>query len=92
MSNTADPRPGVEDGELQPALNAYSHEKKVYINGNTGNLPFEITVYNDFGEIVTAVKTNDVSATITGNKWSSGSYLLQVKTSGYSFTRKVIIQ
>lgn len=85
-------RMGDEEGELQPALNVYSYGKEIYVNGNTGNLPLEITVYNAYGEKLTALNTNDVSATIAVSNWSSGSYLVQVKTAGNSFSRKVIIQ
>jgi len=81
-----------EEAEVFPTVNIYSYGKEIYMNGNTGNLELEITVYNGFGEKVTVLNTNDVSATITGSKWSSGSYLVQVKSAGYSFSRKVIIQ
>jgi hypothetical protein len=52
----------------------------------------EITVYNAYGEKINALNTGDISATIECSNWSVGSYLVRVKTAGYSFSRKVIIQ
>ena len=73
-------------------MNVYAYGKEVYINGNTGNLDLDIAIYNVFGDEVITLNTRDVSATISGSKWSAGSYLVQVKSAGYSFSRKVIIQ